>query len=62
MHLSSSLDIMMKALVAILVLSMKQFNHANGSPKMFLVETEDGKTETSQKQKGGVIFSWELAQ
>jgi len=26
-------------------------NHANGSPKMFLVETEDGKTETSQKQK-----------
>merc|ERR1712055_210479 len=42
---SSSLDIMMKALVAILVLATKQLNLAHGSPKMFLVETEDGCTD-----------------
>ena len=48
---------MMKALVAILVLAMKQLNHAHGSPKMFLIETEDGMMETSQAQKGGVFFA-----
>merc|ERR1719187_1066744 len=36
---------MMKALVAILVLATKQLNLAHGSPKMFLVETEDGCTD-----------------
>merc|ERR1719187_1279814 len=36
---------MMKALVAILVLATKQLNLTHGSPKMFLVETEDGCTD-----------------
>ena len=47
---------MMKALAVLLVLAMKQLNHANGSPKMFLVETKGGRTETSQTQKGGVFL------
>ena len=56
MHLSRSLDIMMKALAVLLVLAMKQLNQAKGSPKMFLVYTKGGRTETSQTQKGGVFL------